>query len=332
MSKFWNSSWFYRLLAFILTIALFAYVNVEKIDNTRQTGTKNLTILATKKQTVSVPLQINANTDKYFITGYPQKVKVTLEGNASLVTVSANTQSFRVIADLTNLGIGKHTVQLREEGLNKDLAYSIEPKSIEVNIQTRDTKTMPVQVKYNKDALAEDYVAGRAKVSSDTVEVTGARSEIDRIYQVVANVALNRNTKNDVEQEALLQALDSNGNTVNVVIAPQTVHVTLPVSLPSKKVDLKLKQSGTGESNRVYVLDSDTKTVTIHGPQAALDKISSVEAAVDLTGVQRSTTKTVDLKSPADGVTVTPESVSVNISATASDNTSASNASSSSSK
>lgn len=320
MNRFWNSPWMYRLLALLLTIALFAYVNVQNINNTRPSGTQDTTILATKKQTVSVPLQINANTDKYFITGYPQKVKVTLDGNASLVTVSANTQSFRIIADLTKLGIGRHTVQLREEGLNKELTYTIDPRTIDVEIQTRDNKKMPIQVDFNKDSLAPGYTTEAPKLSTSTVDVTGARSEIERISQVVAKVALNRNTKTDVDQEVLLQALDSDGNTVNAVISPQTVHVTLPVVLPSKKVDLELEQKGSGVSGHRYSLSSETKRITVYGSNAELAKIKKVTLPVDVTGVSATVTKNIDVPAPSGLVGVDPKTIAVKIDVTGTTN------------
>ena len=71
MNRLWDKPWVNRLLALLLAIGLFAYVNVESINNTRQSANDDTTLVANKTQTVKVPLQVNANTDKYFITGYP---------------------------------------------------------------------------------------------------------------------------------------------------------------------------------------------------------------------------------------------------------------------
>ena len=315
MNRLWDKPWVNRLLALLLAIGLFAYVNVESINNTRQNANDDTTLVANKTQTVKVPLQVNANTDKYFITGYPSKVSVALTGTASLVTITANTQNFRVVADLTNLGVGKHRVHLKAEGLNKDLSYSISPKSVTVDIQVRDNKTMPIQVRYNKASIASGYAAGDPKLSARTVEVTGARSVIDSIAQVVANVSLAHNTRKTVDQEVLLQALDDNGNTMNVVLSPQTVHVTLPISQPSKKVNIELKQTGNAASGHTYALSSDTKQVTVYGDQQSLDKLSKLTVPVDISGITSTTTRTFNVTDLNDSISAAdPKTIKVTVS------------------
>ncbi|QVI35515.1 hypothetical protein BVJ53_12370 [Lacticaseibacillus chiayiensis] len=315
MNRLWDNPWVNRLLALFLAIGLFAYVNVESINNTRQNANDDTTLVANKTQTVKVPLQVNANTDKYFITGYPSKVSVALTGTASLVTMTANTQNFRVVADLTNLGVGKHRVHLKAEGLNKDLSYSISPKSVTVDIQVRENKTMPIQVRYNKASIASGYAAGDPKLSARTVEVTGARSVIDSIAQVVANVSLPHNTRKTVDQEVLLQALDDNGNTMNVVLSPQTVHVTLPISRPSKKINVELKQTGNAANGYTYALSSDTKQVTVYADQQSLDKLSKLTIPVDVSGITSTTTRTFNVTDLNDSISAAdPKTIKVTVS------------------
>lgn len=321
-NDFWESKWAYRALALLLAIGLFAYVNAENINNTRQDPRTETSITATAKRTMKVPLQLNADSDKYFITGYPEKVDVTIEGAASLVTVTANTQNFRIIADLSKLGVGKHTVRLRQSGLNKALTYKIKPATITVKIQDRKTRRLPIQVKYNKDSLAPGYTVGTPKLGDETADITGAKGEIDRVYQVVANVVMKRNAKEDVSEEVMLQALDQDGNTVNVVVNPETVHVTLPIYLPSKHVKLSLKPTGTPASGRSVDLSTDTQSVQIYGSQAVLNAIDTLSVPVSVTGVASSTTKTITLTKVLPKLTATtPETIKVQliVSDTASD-------------
>ncbi|MFD1392172.1 YbbR-like domain-containing protein [Lacticaseibacillus jixianensis] len=301
-SKIWDSKWVYRVLALVLAIALFAYVNAEQINRTPGGGTNGSAVTATAKRTLKVPLELKANTDQYFITGYPQKVSVEVEGSASLVTVTANTLNFRVIADLSGLGVGTHTVQLKEQGINRDLTYTIKPKTIKVKIQDRRTRKMPIQVKYNSDSLAPGYVADTAQLGTETADVTGAKGEINRVYQVVANLVMSRNTRTAVDQEVLLQALDEDGNTLNVVITPATVHVRLPVSLPSKKVAVALKQTGTVPHGTSYTLNTTTTSATIYGSRADLKKIDTLTVPIDVSKISKSTSVTVRLSAAAQGI------------------------------
>ncbi|WP_461213329.1 CdaR family protein [Lacticaseibacillus sp. GG6-2] len=311
-NDFWESKWAYRLLALLLAIGLFAYVNVENINNTRQNPKTDNAITATAKRTMNVPLQLNVDSDKYFVTGYPEKVDVTIEGAASLVTVTANTQNFRVIADLDQLGVGKHTVKLTESGINKELTYKIKPATVTVNIQRRKTRRLPIQVKYNHDSLAPGYSVGTEKLNSETAEITGARSEVDRVYQVVANVVLKRNTKSDVSQEVILQALDEDGNTVNVVVSPETVHVTLPISIPSKQVSLKVTPTGTAPAGKTVSVSTKTNAVRIYGARSAVDAIDTLSVPVDISSVTKDQSQTLSLAKLFPNLTsVSPATISV---------------------
>ena len=83
--------------------------------------------------------------------------------------MTVNTQNFEVVADLSKLKVGKHVVKLKASGLNKELTYEISPKEITVNIQTRRTQKFPIQVTYNKNAIADGYITDQPKLSQNTV-------------------------------------------------------------------------------------------------------------------------------------------------------------------
>ena len=318
-NKFFNSPWVYRILALIFAGMLFTYVNIDQINSTSQATNSSTTMLANKSRTLKIPLQINADTDKYFITGYPEKVKVNIEGPSALVTATANTQNFKVIADLEKLGVGKHVVRLRQSGLNKELGYRIIPSKIKVDIQVKAVKRFPIQVKFNKANLAQGYTSGEPRLSQATTVVSGSKAEVNAIQQVVANVNTENNITSDISQATLLQPLDQRGNTVNALLDPKTVKVTIPVSRPSKKVPLNLKQTGNGASGKSYQLSSNVKNVTLTGSQSDLDKVSQLSLNVSVSDIKHSTTKTIDVPTP-DGVQASPNTVKVSITVNNSDN------------
>lgn len=284
-TKITTSKWFYRLISLAFALLLFTYVNFNSLSFLNNSDNQyRQSVSATRKETIKVPLRLDADTDKYYITGYPEKVSVDLEGPSSLVTTTVNTQNFEVIASLRHLGLGKHTVTLKATGLNKELTYAISPKTITVDIQNRKTQKFPIQVTYNKNAIAEGYVTEQPKLSQDTVQVTGATDEIRKIARVVANVPLSRNTKATANQEVLLQALDSNGNIVNAVLDPQTIHVTLGIRLPSKTVPLSFTTE-KGKDNLDYTVSSSVKTVKITATSDVLNKIKSLTVPVDVSNI-----------------------------------------------
>ena len=129
--------WVLRIVSLVLAILLFIYVTGSKSSDTRQSSQngQNTALMANKTQTLKIPLEVESNSEKYVVTGFPQYVKIKITGPSALVTTTANTQNFKVYADLTKLGTGKHEVRLKASGLNKELSYTITPAKIKVNIQ-----------------------------------------------------------------------------------------------------------------------------------------------------------------------------------------------------
>jgi len=325
MKKIINSNYFYAFISLCCALWLFFFVSSPGVGSTRDSNQSN-TSTVTKKATLTVPLQLQADVDKYYITGYPQDVKVTIEGPAALVTATKNTQNFNLYLNLRDLSIGQHRVQVKESGLNSELTYTIKPKYVTVNIQRRETKKFAVVVDYNKESLATGYETGTTEVSPDTVTVTGAASEINKIDRVVVKPILPKGIKSTFDQEVLVQALDKNGKTVNVTLDPQTVHVKIPISIQSKQVSINLKQKGTSSSSNLS-LQSDVKNIKVFGTQSQISAIGdSVDVNVDVSGVTDTTKKAVNLTDAlGNKVAFTdPNTINVTISPNSSTSTSSS--------
>mgnify|MGYP002594050449 FL=1 len=331
MKKIINSNYFYAFIALCCALWLFFYVSSPGVGSTRDSNQSN-TSTVTKKTTISVPLQLQADVDKYYITGYPETVKITIEGPSALVTATKNTQNFNLYLNLKDLSVGQHRVQIKESGLNSELTYSIKPKYVTVNIQHRETKKFDVDVDYNQDSLATGYETGKVEVSPETVTVTGAATEIEKIAKVIVKPILPKGIKSTFDQEVLVQALDKNGKTVNVTLDPQTVHVKIPISIQSKQVSINLKQKGTSSSTTSNLsVTSDVKTIRVYGTQDQIDAIdSSVDVPVDVSDVNGNTKKSINL-SDALGNKVAftdPDTIDVSISTGSSSSSSSNNSTS----
>ncbi|WP_099974501.1 CdaR family protein [Lactobacillus terrae] len=324
MRNILNSKYFYLVVSLFCAIYLFLNVSTPGMGSTRdsnQANTSNVNTSATMK----MPLQVQADKGKY-ITGYPGKVSVNIEGSSALVTSTKNTQNYRVYINLTGLSNGRHKVKIQEKGLNRELTCSFKPSYVTVNIQTSSVAELPVEVEYNKDALADGYEVGKIKVSPDTAKVTGAKSEIKKIDRIVAKPLLPGGIKNTFDQEVLLQALDKEGHTLNVVLEPQTAKVTIPISLPSKEVTVNLKATGDNAGN--VTLSSKTKKVTVYGSSKQIAAISSsIDIPVDVSDVSGDMRKTVNIINTLGGKIVDsdPEQISVDIKYTSNSTTTDSN-------
>lgn len=171
---------------------------------------------------------------------------------------------------------------------------------------------MPVQIEYNENAVAHGYTVGHPSVYPQQVEVTGARSEVEQIDQIVAKVVLPSEMKHDYERQVNLIALDRKKRQLNVVIEPATAKVTIPVSVAHKRVRVKLEPKNE-QSGKIYSLTAKPDYITIYGAKEDLAKISKLKVPVDLSEVAVSTSKVVKLDLPTGVVKSDPVQLGIDI-------------------
>ncbi|MCF6515716.1 cell surface protein [Lactobacillus sp. S2-2] len=317
MNKFFKGKWFYLILSLIFALALFVYVNGSKLSliQSGNSNSDNQSILSSNKTTeLTVPLQLNVDSNKYFVSGYPEKVKIKLNGPSALVTTISNTQNFKAYANLSDLKPGNHTVKIQQEGLNNEIKYKFKPETIKVNLQPRRTVDFPVNAKYDKNAISNGYKLGEPKIDVNKVKITGAEDQINRVQSVVADLKLPSNTSKTVNKQSVIEALDKDGRTVNVVVTPSTTFVNLPVTA-SKSKEVPLELIGENNDNKLdYSLSTNTKNVRVFGNDNQLSKINKFKVKVDLKDIEKSRNKNVYLDSGLNKVDiVNPNSIKVNI-------------------
>ena len=256
---FFRRKWFLRIISLILALFLFMYVNGSKSGFLRQNTRNNnqsSALMSNKSVTLRMPLDVTIDNNKYIVSGYPQYVKVKVTGPSALVTTTSNTQNFKVYADLSDLTPGKHRVKLKTSGLNSELTSKIEPQYINVNIQQRKTITMKVTIRLSTRDLDDGYKLGHPHSDIQTVQVTGSRDEVNKVNRIVAFVAIPHDAKDNIARQVTLQAIDRNGQTLNVVISPTTTNVSIPISAGSQSSssnDSSSSSSGSEESEEAKI-------------------------------------------------------------------------------
>lgn len=314
MKNFWNKPWVISIISLFLAILIVVYIDETQTGFWTQGESSQTRQTATETQSIRVPLQVSVDTNQYYVVGYPEKVKVTLEGSRALVTSTVNTQNFRAYVDLTNFGVGEHTAKIKISGLSNQISYKITPATVKVNIQRRKTRTLPVQIEYNGSAVAKSYHVDKTLVNPTQVQVTGARSEVDQIDQIVAKVVLPNGINRDYERQVMLVAKDKHGRQLNVVIDPSTAHVTIPISISKKTVKLNLNASNEA-SGYVYSVTAKQNNIVIYGDTEDLKKISHINLAVDLRKSRESFNQSYKIKLPKGLIKAEPASVEVEVTA-----------------
>lgn len=315
INEFLESKAFYRILALIIAVSLFSYANSNRMMSSNRSTTL---LTSTRTQTISTNLKVNYNSDNYFVTGYPEKVKIRLTGSSALLTTLVNTGNFYVYADLNGLGVGTHTVKLKASGVANDINYKIMPETIKVTIAKKATKKMPITVNYDSSRIKSGYAASAASLSQNYVTLSGAQATLDKVASVVASVNVAAGTTSTINQKVTLSALDENGEALNVIFSTPAVQVTLPISkaTATKQVSVNLVASGSGVEHKAYAFSTTQKTVTLTGTSSDLANISKVNVEVPITGVTTSTTKTVTITPPTGVVAISPAKITVKITTT----------------
>lgn len=274
--------WVLRIVSLVLAILLFIYVTGSKSSDTRQSSQngQNTALMANKTQTLKIPLEVESNSEKYVVTGFPQYVKIKITGPSALVTTTANTQNFKVYADLTKLGTGKHEVRLKASGLNKELSYTIAPAKIKVNIQSRNTATVPVEVRLSSKTLNGSYRIGTPKAALKKVQITGAKSEVQQVAKVIAYVNVPKNAQSTLHRTVTLQAINESGQTMNVVIMPNTVSVTVPISQTDSDGKDSDSSSATAQSNSDSSAESASASSAKHSSASSSSGSQSNNSSV----------------------------------------------------
>ena len=258
---FFRRKWFLRIISLILALFLFMYVNGSKSGFLRQnTRNNNQSSALMSNKSVRMPLDVTIDNNKYIVSGYPQSVKVKVTGPSALVTTTSNTQNFKVYADLSDLTPGKHRVKLKTSGLNSELTSKIEPQYINVNIQPRKTITMKVTIRLSTRDLDNGYKLGRPHSDIQTVQVTGSRDEVNKVNRIIAFVAIPHDAKDNIARQVTLQAIDRNGQTLNVVISPTTTNVSIPISAGSQSSSSSDSSSSSSEESEETKSSSRTSS------------------------------------------------------------------------
>lgn len=309
-----ENRWFIRIISLLASILLFSYVFSENYGLT--TTNRNNAISTTRNETISnLPIQVNMDTDRYFISGLPETVVLSLSGPESVIVQTLSANDFSIVTeDLNLLGSGRHTIEIKVVNLSDELNYQITPSRVNVEIEEKVSIESPVEVSFDTSLVDEEYVSGEAVLNDDTVIVTGPSSTIDRIERIYVKVPTDINLTSDVDITTVVQVEDGNGNKLNVSVEPQEIDVKIPIEPYQKKVPLKVTQTGTPASGRTYELSViGDGEVALIGNRNLLAEVDEVPIEIDISNIRTDTVVTVPITSPLPTVTVSPIEVQVNV-------------------
>lgn len=311
MRKSSQSNWFSGLLALLFALLLFFNANssgnISNISSTNQVYDEML---------YNIPVQVEYDQTKYFVSGYEETVNVHLSSaNRIQLNLESNedTRNFQVVADLTKTPLGTSEIQLRVKGLSTAVTAEVEPKTITVTIEKKVTRTFDVEAQLPETIEADGYKVDNVSLSPKTVEITTGEETAKAITRVVAPLSNVKQSVDTIKQTVNVQALDAKGQVLSIENPAPQVKVVVDLTLPSKEVGLSISPTGSPPSGvEHYTFNLSEQKVEIRGTKSVLDAIDTIELPVDVSDIKSSTKQKVKIPTNAEYI-VSPEEVDVTI-------------------
>lgn len=219
-------------LSIFLALLLFFYATTTNYKNSESSASNNES--ETYIHTLSgVPIDIEYDTNKYFISGFSSTVAVELRGSNRVLLQresDESTRTFQVIADLRELTDGTQTVTLQLANLPPGVSATLAPDAITVKIGKKVSQSLAVEGVIYSNQLASGYSVSKVTVDVSSVKVTTDEETMAKIDHVEAVAVDISNLNSNYSGTAKLQAVDSDGNALPVVLSETEANIQVVVT------------------------------------------------------------------------------------------------------
>ena len=220
------------ILSIFLALLLFFYATTTNYKNSESSASN--TESETYVHTLSgVPIDIEYDTNKYFISGFSSTVDVELRGSNRVLLQresDESTRTFQVIADLRDLTDGTQTVTLQLANLPPGVSATLAPDAITVKIGKKVSQSLAVEGVIYSNQLASGYSVSKVTVDVSSVKVTTDEETMAKIDHVEAVAVDISNLDSNYSGTAKLQAVDSDGNVLPVVLSETEANIQVVVT------------------------------------------------------------------------------------------------------
>ena len=220
------------ILSIFLALLLFFYATTTNYKNSESSASN--TESETYVHTLSgVPIDIEYDTNKYFISGFSSTVAVELRGSNRVLLQresDESTRTFQVIADLRELTDGTQTVTLQLANLPPGVSATLAPDAITVKIGKKVSQSLAVEGVIYSNQLASGYSVSKVTVDVSSVKVTTDEETMAKIDHVEAVAVDISNLDSNYSGTAKLQAVDSDGNVLPVVLSETEANIQVVVT------------------------------------------------------------------------------------------------------
>ncbi|MBL8164215.1 MAG: hypothetical protein JNJ61_19670 [Anaerolineae bacterium] len=242
-----------------------------------------------------------------------RQTRVIVRAPRSVYSLLSSSE-IEVWADLSGLGAGEHTVELRYQ-LNRPQAsiVDISPSRVRVILEESAQKQVPLHAVIT-DHPPPGYAHDTPTFNLDLnqVLVSGASSQVEAV--VAAQVELNlRNQRSSLDLDLRLVAVNAEGQVItNVTLEPQTVRTSVNIRRRDDVREVTVRPTIEGIPPEGYVLSTLSyapQTVLVSGSASQLAELPATLSteAIDLTNRTASFEVAVPVALPGTGLRLLAE-------------------------
>jgi YbbR domain-containing protein len=287
-----NSNTFYKIISVVIAICLWAYV----IEATNPMKTQTFT---------DIPVQL-LNEDNLTSKGLALSgeatytIDVEVQGKRSVLAKLSEAE-FVANADLFGYSIGKNYIPVTLKVPDGITIIQSDPSKINVVIEELVEVAKPIEISFIGQ-FEDGIEAGQITTMPEEIQVSGAKSEVNAVAYVRAEVNTSKLSTEAATIQAKAVAVNSAGDVVkNVRLSSSYVDVTARLS---EVKEVPLAVGVTGEVAPIYEVTniSVPDSIKIKGTKEALAGITSLTAAaIDISSVASTSKIPLDIPLP-DGV------------------------------
>lgn len=275
------------ILSIVIAIVLWGYVLID-VNPTVEQPFDNIPVKVQNQETLT-QRGLALTTEDYFVS-------VVIKGKRSDI-VKINQDDIVPIMDVYGYALGTNYIPVKIEIPDGLSIATVSDHKLEVIIEEYVVSNRTVEVQFVGD-LANGKEPGNIEISPKQVEVRGAKSRVEAVSRLLAEVSL-LDLETQGKATAKIQTLDENGSVVNGVgLSSNTLSVSGTL-FSVKSVPLFVPI--LGEIPAEYELEglSFPPQVTLVGDDNALEAITGITAsAIDISNISVTTVLPIQLNLP----------------------------------
>ncbi|MGX7106173.1 CdaR family protein [Hutsoniella sourekii] len=241
-NSIWNNIWVVRLVSLFIACLLFVFVRSQGSMSRQQVEeTPEVASVSTTETVSNVPVTVNGDNDKLFVTGLPSTVSVKITGPKNIISQVIKDPMAVQTEDLSKLEPGNQTIRLEMVNGVEDLDYVIEPTRVLVDIGRRQTITIPIEYTVESNTIAPGYQLDSVNYQPQEVTLTGNEAIINQVHQAYFTISSQEALTEDTSGLYSIKIVDSKGGLLDVNAEYQEVRADLKIS--------PVRDHSTSESN-----------------------------------------------------------------------------------